>query len=103
MDSLGIASGHSQSDLLETMNGMGLQREGGVKHNECRVIVLASLSPVAISQVIFVCKRQVMQEIGVEERGQGVSYEACIVLMLLLFSRDKTPRPSCNKKQKPEK
>ena len=72
-------------------------RERGEEYNECRVIVLASLSPVAISQVIFVCKRQVMQEEGVEE--QGVSYEACIVLMLLLFSKDKTPRLSCNKKQ----
>ena len=74
-------------------------RERGEEYNECRVIVLASLSPVAISQVIFVCKRQVMQEEGVEERGQGVSYEACIVLMLLLFSKNKTPRLSCNKKQ----
>ena len=79
------------------MNGMG-EREGWSINNECRVIVLASLSPVAISQVIFVCKRQVMQEEGVEEE-QGVSYEACIVLMLLLFSKDKTPRLSCNKKQ----
>ena len=67
-------------------------RERGEEYNECRVIVLASLSPVAISQVIFVCKRQVMQEEGVEERGQGVSYEACIVLMLLLFSKNKKHR-----------
>lgn len=45
-----------------------------MKHNECQVMALASLSTVAISRVIFVCKRQVMQEevrSGGASRGKG--------------------------------
>ena len=52
---------------------------------------LASLSTVAITQVIFVCKRQVMQEEarsgGRGERAGVVSNEACIVLNVVIFFR----------------
>ena len=55
------------------MNGMGHEKgRGGMICNECQVMAPASLSTVAITQVIFVCKRQVMQG---EARSGGRSVQ----------------------------